>query len=35
LFLRPHFSGLRRKLNRLRANGCAVLWLTTRDTDTS
>ncbi|GLY71384.1 vWA domain-containing protein [Amycolatopsis taiwanensis] len=23
-----------KKLNRLRANGCAVLWLTTRDTDT-
>jgi hypothetical protein len=23
-----------RKLDRLRANGCAVLWLTTRDTDT-
>ena len=23
-----------RKLNRLRATGCAVLWLTTRDTDT-
>jgi hypothetical protein len=29
----PRLAGQKR-LNRLRANGCAVLWLTTRDTDT-
>jgi hypothetical protein len=29
----PRADG-QRKLNRLRTNGCAVLWLTTRDTDT-
>ncbi|GAA0609723.1 hypothetical protein GCM10010174_28830 [Kutzneria viridogrisea] len=29
----PRADG-QRKLNRLRAGGCAVLWLTTRDTDT-
>jgi hypothetical protein len=29
----PRRTG-QRKLDRLRANGCAVLWLTTRDTDT-
>ena len=29
----PRRAG-QRKLDRLRANGCAVLWLTTRDTDT-
>jgi hypothetical protein len=29
----PRANG-QRKLDRLRANGCAVLWLTTRDTDT-
>jgi hypothetical protein len=29
----PRADG-QRKLNRLRAHGCAVLWLTTRDTDT-